>query len=89
MNDRTTSDGTEGLSRAEIEALCLMRAVGSGASLADIASRLGLSARLLDAIGRALQPLVAAGHVDVSEERASLTAEGARYLEERLELWLG
>jgi DNA-binding IclR family transcriptional regulator len=71
-------------SRAEIERLCLLKAIGDGSSLSAVAQNLGLSPQLAHAIRHALQTLIEAGFVEASGDRVSPTEEGVRYLRERV-----
>ena len=79
---------SEGPSRAEVEALCLLLALGEGACDGGmLAARLGLPQHLADAVVEAVAALVPGGHVTVEGATLARTAEGARHLTERLTLW--
>lgn len=69
------------LSRAEIETLCLLTAVGSaGCSLAQLPARLGLSPMLEDPLSAATRPLVDTGLLAIDGDRFLVTQRGADLL---------
>jgi hypothetical protein len=82
---KTERDAKKGISREEIETLCLLEVVGRGdATPAELAERLGLPRTLAPAIQEAIQPLVARRHLDARDTGISLTESGRVWLEQRL-----
>ena len=77
--------GSKRPSRAEIEGLCILHAVGpDGCPESDLAGRLGLSPALAGAAIRSIGSLVDAGWLAQEDNRISLTGAGRAWLEERL-----
>jgi hypothetical protein len=69
------------LSRAEIETLCLLRAVGpDGCAPDQLPPRLGLSGMLEDALSTATRPLIDTGLLAIDNDRIVLTPRGADFL---------
>ena len=82
--DRNNADNTK-ISRAEIEALCLLDAVGDrGCSISDLPARLGFSSLLSQPVNEAIEPLVASGWIERRRDTVALTDAGHRHLHERL-----
>jgi len=74
-----------GPSRAEIETLCVLHAVGElGCRVGELPARLGLSSSLTATIKAAIEPLVAAGWLKVEDDLITATAAGAEHLRRRL-----
>lgn len=89
MKRRTASEDGEksAPSRAEIETLCILHAIGPrGCYAMNLAELLGLSPELALAVADGVEPLVASGwvDVDVQGERFSLTDAGRDLLKTRL-----
>jgi len=73
--------GPQKLSRAEAEELCLLDAVGAGATLEELTERLGLPAGLSAAVKEAVGSLVEVAWVVEEEEEAYRCSEkGERQL---------
>lgn len=73
-------------SRAEIESLCILEAVGpDGCTSTQLAERLGLSPALADAVAEAAADLEASGWLSLEEERICRTDEGQAHLQARLQ----
>lgn len=87
----TTEAKRAGPSREEIESLCILHALEPvGASMVDLAARLGLAPGLAPVVAKALEPLVAIGCVETSGDSASATDAGREWLRRRLsELGVG
>jgi hypothetical protein len=79
------------LSRAEIETLCVLHAVGpSGCWVGDLTARLGLSASLALVVAQGMERIVFSGLLERDEEWFRLTRPGREMLGKRLaELGLG
>ena len=72
---------TDKLSRADVETLCLLHAVGrDGARAATVTDRLGLSPAATGAVTSALCKLIALELVDLDADWFRLSPEGARRL---------
>ena len=89
MSDRRSeqngSDGTQRLSRAEIETLCVLHAVGSGCSMEELTARLGFSRNLASIVGDAVHALTETANLAVDDEGlVELTVAGRGYLRDRL-----
>lgn len=74
MKPPTTSP--KGPSRSEVERWCLLTAIASGCSRADLAGRLGLSPLLAGALRMAVLHLSQSGFVAELDDRLSVTASG-------------
>ena len=73
-----------GLSRAEIETLCVLHVVGArGCPVLHLAERLGLSPSVAEEVAEGMRPLVMAGVLDRSPEDMFTVTDAGR---ERLEL---
>jgi hypothetical protein len=69
------------LSRAEVETLCLLKAVGpEGCPPDQLPARLGLSPMLVDALSTATRPLIDTGLLAIDSGRIVLTSRGADLL---------
>ena len=74
-----------GLSRAEIESLCIVHVASTRAqSFVDLAHSLGLSGELATAVQEAIEPLVAGGRLEVVEGLVRTTERGRTWLQNRL-----
>ena len=72
-------------SRAEVETLCLLHAVGpAGCPTSDLAGRLGLSTGLRSAVEAAAQTLEGSGWLTIEDGQITRTTAGERHLAERL-----
>jgi hypothetical protein len=79
------SNDTSGISREEIESLCILHAVGTaGCDAQDLATRLGLSHTLAAAVAESTLPLIAEGLLDDTGGCIARTAAGDQRLQERL-----
>ncbi len=71
------TDCRAGLSRSEIESLCMLHAIGrDGCELSELPEKLGLSPALAEPVAAAVQPLITDGLVDVAGAQVELTVEG-------------
>jgi hypothetical protein len=78
-------DKPSGPSRADIETLCLLYAVGvAGRTAEELAHRLGLAAGLAGAVGEAAGTLIDGGWLEAHGDRFVLTVEGRNHLVRRL-----
>lgn len=84
----TTIDEREnrGPSRAEIETLYILHAVGEqGCRADDLAARLGLSSKLAAAVVAGVEPLFRSGWLMVEDDLLRVTTAGHEHLHRRLE----
>lgn len=82
---KTPNDTSDRLSRAEIETLCVLHAVGrSGCPAGQLADRLGLSVSLASVVAGAMQGLILDGLLERVDERFFLTVRGRELLTMRL-----
>lgn len=91
MNPRTADVGgaPSRPSREDIECLCILHAVGKGGCfVADLAGLLGLSPGLSPAISEGIKPLIAAGWLQLHDDRLTRTDQGAAWLQDRLAAFL-
>lgn len=80
---KTRSLGTntsDAPSRAEIEALCILDAIGAGCYLFELGMRLGFSPELAAAVATSVEPLQDAGLVEQRDGRLFLTDAGSAWL---------
>lgn len=84
--DTTGHAGTKrGPSRAEIETLCILHAIGRhGCPANELVTRLGLSPTLGPVVAGCIGPLVDAGWLATKGLEVSVTDAGHRRLRERL-----
>ncbi|HMR75543.1 MAG TPA: hypothetical protein PKD61_10530, partial [Polyangiaceae bacterium] len=85
-SNRTSSTSAEirRPSRAEIESLCIVHAIGqTGCTLGNLPARLGLCPTLAPAMKEAVAPLVAAGHVELRDDTVCATPAGWVWLQSR------
>ncbi|MEK6607997.1 MAG: hypothetical protein AABZ30_10080 [Myxococcota bacterium] len=76
---------SHGPSRAEIEILCILHAVGPrGCPVGELAMRLGLSPALASAVAEGAQALVSTGWLELDDEQLALTDAGRARLTQRL-----
>lgn len=72
-------------SREEIETLCILHTlVGGPCSVGELTSRLGLAPDVTHAVAAAIEPLVAAGHVEEREGLLRQTDAGRAWMDRRL-----
>ncbi len=80
-------DEAVGLTRAEVEILCILEAVGvEGCTATELPARLGLSPALARAVGSAVETLVAEGVLSVEGGRVQLTQPGEALLTAQLQV---
>jgi len=73
------------LSRSDIESLCILSAIsGHGSSTAELPTRLGLSPSLVAVVVEAIGPLIATGHIELGNDRITVTTAGTDWLNARL-----
>lgn len=80
---KTRSLGTntsDAPSRAEIETLCILDAIGTGCYQYDLARRLGFSPELAAAVATSVEPLRDAGLVELRDGQVFLTEAGSAWL---------
>ncbi|MCB9684383.1 MAG: hypothetical protein H6738_05765 [Alphaproteobacteria bacterium] len=80
MNRHADADATEvALSRADLEVLCVLYVIGTrGCPVLDVASRLGLSPSLAEAVAEGMNPLVVMGLLDRTEDGMFRVTEAGR-----------
>lgn len=85
IDSRSDNDRQTPFSRAEIECLCIMQAIGrDGSTVLELAARLGLSESLADTISEAISPLLQQGRVEMREGRVVVAETGQSWMRERL-----
>lgn len=85
MNDRSNDDTRGRVPRAEIEALCLLHAIGDeGCELGPLAVRIGFGASHAGTVGTAVAALSKDGYTALDGLRATRTEAGTRWLRARL-----